>query len=342
MSDTNTTQDLLEGVSFQSDPAESDRAGLSPLLVIGITFFTMLAFAGNSILGRSALKPTGMTDHAAVPNETETAATDGVEAEPITALIDPGTYTLIRIAFGAVVLLLIQAFRKPTIAAVPISRKISAAFALTVYAVGFSFAYVGLDAASGTLILFAFVQLTMLSVGMLKGDFPSATEWTGLVVAMFGLVYLVLPKVETPLIREAILMAFAGIAWGFYSVLGKGSTDSITDTSRNFSYSVPLVLLIAFLFHTLFSESGLNCSWQGFGLAAASGAIASGLGYVLWYTVLPFLKSSQAAAVQLSVPIIAAVGGALFSNDPLTQRTILSGAIILSGIALTVKWKKNA
>ncbi len=301
----------------------------------------MLAFAGNSILGRSALKPTGTPAPAVVQNETEAVPIDGVEDVPPAASIDPATYTLIRIAFGAAVLVLIQTFRKPIRAVVPVSRKISAAFALTVYAVGFSFAYVGLDAASGTLILFAFVQLTMLSVGMLKGDFPSATEWTGLVVAMSGLVYLVFPKVETPLIREAILMAVAGIAWGFYSVQGKGSTDSIADTARNFSYSVPLVILIAFLFHTLFSQSELHCSWRGFWLAAASGAIASGLGYVLWYTVLPFLKSSQAAAVQLSVPIIAAVGGALFSNDPLTQRTILSGAIILSGIALTVKWKKN-
>lgn len=292
-------------------------------------------------MGRSALKSTGTPAPAVVQNETEAVSIDGVEDVPPTASIDPATYTLIRIAFGAAVLVLIQTFRRPTRAVVPISRKISAAFALTVYAVGFSFAYVGLDAASGTLILFAFVQLTMLSVGMLKGDFPSAIEWTGLVVAMSGLVYLVFPKVETPLIREAILMAVAGIAWGFYSVQGKGSTDSIADTARNFSCSVPLVILIAFLFHTLFSQTELHCSWHGFWLAAASGAIASGLGYVLWYTVLPFLKSSQAAAVQLSVPIIAAVGGALFSNDPLTQRTILSGAIILSGIALTVKWKKN-
>lgn len=307
----------------------------------------MLAFAGNSILCRAALKSSGVGQ----------AKGDLENCNMVPMLIDPATYTLVRIVFGAMMLFAIQSFRMPKSQSIPLFRKIAAPVALTVYALGFSFAYVGLDAASGTLILFAFVQITMLSVGLLKKEYPSIMEWLGLLVAMAGLVYLVFPKIETPLIWEAMLMAMAGVAWGFYSVLGKGSADSISDTARNFIYSVPIVVLVFALMtrgsgigdsptevapHGFFIFGNRQISWSGFWLAAGSGAIASGLGYVLWYTVLPYLKSSQAAAVQLSVPIIAAVGGAIVSGDSLTQRTMLSGAIILGGIALTVKWKKKA
>ena len=279
-----------------------------------LTIFVMVAFAANSVIGRAALKVSG---------------------EPI---VDPATYTTVRVLFGAIALALVNWFRKrSTPVEEPSRRGLRTWFAplmLTLYAVAFSFAYVGLDTASGTLILFAFVQLTMVGSAIAKGERPRVAEFIGLAVASGGLIYLLAPSLsEFHVVSESIFMMLAGIGWGAYSVLGKGSTDPIGDTSRNFLRSTPLVLLVSVV-----AFSQMQITPRGFWLAAASGGLTSGLGYVLWYVILPHLRSTQAAAVQLSVPIVAAVGGVLFAGDALSTRTMIAGAIILGGIALTIRW----
>ena len=286
--------------------------------LLGWTVLAMVAFATNAILGRMALK--GESDSG--------------------QLIDPVSYTSVRILAGALVLLLIQGVRRQSWKLFNFSGGFShgrwfSPLMLFVYAAGFSLAYVGLDTAAGTLILFAFVQMTLISTGILKGEFPRPLEWTGLVLASCGLVYLVFPSLQTPLLKEALLMALAGIAWGFYSFLGKTSKDSISDTAFNFVAAVPVSLLMSAVF---FGQARM--APEGVWLAAASGALASGLGYVLWYTVLPSLRSTEAAAVQLSVPVVAAVGGVLLVGEELSGRTVAAGILILLGIGLTIQWKK--
>ena len=282
----------------------------------------MIAFAANSIIGRAALRSQNEVD-----------------------LIDPASYTAIRIAAGAIVLLLIQWFRfgsnlfgvsnSKNANASGFARFLLSPLMLVIYAAGFSFAYIGLDTASGTLILFAFVQITMLSIGLLAKEIPRPVEIAGLTIASGGLVYLVLPNLQTPLLKESILMAVAGVAWGSYSVLGKKSLDPISSTATNFAIGTLMVFCLPFFFRDQISLSG-----YGVFLAVMSGGIASGLGYVLWYLVLPLLRSAQAAAVQLSVPIFAALGGVLLVGDELNTRIVVAGALILFGIGLTVKWKK--
>lgn len=282
---------------------------------MGVTLSAMIAFAANSILCRAALRPDESSE----------------------LMIDPATYTSIRIVAGALVLWLIQQCRRRRkTAAVPFSLKqLLAPLMLSVYAVGFSFAYIGLDAASGTLILFACVQVTMILIGVMRKEIPKPLEIAGLLVASAGLYYLVAPHIQTPLFKESFLMAVAGIAWGVYSVLGKGSADPIRDTARNFLAGVPVVLLVSCLWMASF-----HVSTKGILLAALSGGLASGIGYVLWYTVLPKLRSTQAAAVQLSVPILAATGGVLLVGEALPPRTLIAGTAILTGIALTIRWKR--
>ena len=275
----------------------------------------MVAFAANSVIGRAALK-----------------SSDEI-------LIDPATYTTIRILFGAIALALVARLRnKRDQQSTFAKRPWLAAGMLALYAVMFSFAYVKLDAASGTLILFAFVQITMVGCGITRGEWPSSIEIAGLVVASCGLVYLVAPALtDSKLVAESLFMMLAGIGWGAYSVLGKGSSDPIADTARNFARAVPFVVIASLL-----AASQFKATSRGFWLAAASGSITSGLGYVLWYTVLPKLRSAQAAAVQLSVPNVAAIGGVLFAGDSLTTRTSIAGIAILSGIAMTINWKPPA
>lgn len=283
----------------------------------------MIAFAANSVLCRAALRPADSSD----------------------TLIDPAGYTLVRLVSGAFVLLLIQYFRKFRVVRPEdldtrnwgrryrSPRVWLSPLLLFVYAVCFSFAYIGLDTASGTLILFAFVQITMVLIGLTQKEFPRAIEILGLLVATAGLIYLVLPNLQTPLLKESLMMTAAGIAWGAYSYLGKKSADPISNTAFNFACSVPFAIVVL-----LIMIGDVQWTTRGVLLAIASGGLASGLGYVLWYSVLPDLKSTQAAAVQLSVPIVAALGGVLFIGDELSSRTLISGAVILLGIGLTIKW----
>ncbi len=308
---------------FPSHPAY--ESNMNRLVLAAMTIVVLIAFAANSVLGRMALKP---------------AAGE---------LIDPATYTTIRVTCGAIVLFLVRLVRQPRTETrgeptlLETSRwfvrsRAQAPFMLTMYAVAFSFAYVKLDAATGTLILFAFVQLTMVSLAAMRGERPRVAEILGLSVASGGLVFLMSGSGSTFAVsQESLMMAAAGIGWGAYSMLGRGSTDPISDTARNFAKSVPLVVGVSVL---VLLGSSPRLTQRGFLLAAASGGLTSGLGYVLWYSVLPQLRTAQAAAVQLSTPIVAAIGGFIFANDDISLRTCLAGAIILSGIAMTIRWRK--
>ena len=294
---------------------------------------TMIAFAANSILGRMALRPHFGPD------------------ERVEVLSDPAIYTMIRITSGALVLMLIcwmRTRRDENVPSIKVNRWLMA-WMLTVYAVGFSFAYIQLDTASGTLILFAWVQLTMVLAGVFRNEIPNQWELGGVLLATLGLVYLVLPELQTPLIREAILMSVAGVAWGLYSFLGKGSVDPISDYAGNFIRAVPLVLVLGWLAVYCIPMSknfdlpatGIYLTPRGFLLAIVSGGLTSGVGYALWYRLLPRITATQAAAVQLTVPIIAAVGGVFFADDRLNGRIVMAGILIILGIGLTV-FKKGA
>lgn len=273
----------------------------SLLRTAAITALAMLAFAANSLLTREALAGGGT---------------------------DAATFSTVRIISGAATLALILTFRRK-----PASREGGwwGAAALFAYAICFSFAYLSLPAGTGALILFGSVQLTMFAAALRAGErFPPAS-WFGLALALGGLIYLLAPGIAAPDPVGAALMAASGIAWGLYSLMGKGARDPLAATARNFALAVPLVLLVSLL-----SIGQMHLTSHGAILAVASGALASGCGYVLWYAVLPHLTSGRAASVQLTVPIIAAIGGAIVLSEPLTTRLILSSIVTLGGVAIVV------
>lgn len=266
------------------------------------TFLAMIAFASNSLLCRLALKQTA---------------------------IDPASFTFIRILSGALVLWTIAKLRR-------VSRKDAgnwpSAFALFAYAAAFSFAYVSLPAGTGALLLFGAVQATMILWGFRKGETLNAPQIIGLVIALAGLVALVLPGVSAPPLRGAALMISAGIAWGIYSLRGKATGDPAAATAGNFLRAVPMAAALSLL-----SLASARFDRAGVTFAILSGAIASGLGYVIWYTALPALKATSAASVQLSVPVLAATGGILLLGEPLTIRFFFSSCAVLGGIALVLQ-----
>lgn len=267
------------------------------------TGFALVAFAFNSILCRLALQT----------NE-----------------IDAAGFTLIRLVSGAITLVVIYLILN--------KRKNDAkrgnwfsAFFLFAYAIGFSFAYVGLTTGTGALILFGSVQATMICAALIKGERPNLMEWFGLIFALGGLIYLVLPGLNAPSLSSAALMTAAGIAWGFYTLRGRSSTDSLADTMGNFVRAVPMTCLVTLPF---FSQ--IHSTPKGIALAAASGAIASGIGYSIWYAALAFHTATRAAILQLSVPALAAVGGVIFLSEAISMRLTLSTVLILGGIALAI------
>ncbi len=262
----------------------------------------MLAFAANSLLCRLAL---------------------GQE------LIDAASFTTVRVISGAVVLILIVLPRWRARGRASADWR-SAAMLFT-YMAFFSFAYLSLSAGTGALILFGAVQLTMFVAALRGGEQFPLLSWTGLTLAGLGLVYLVLPGLTAPDPMGAALMAIAGIAWGFYSLLGRNAADPLQATANNFIYSVPLVIIVSVLFMGEFHSS----SW-GLALAAASGAIASGLGYVIWYAALRGLAATRAATVQLSVPAIAAFGGVVLLSEQITLRLLLASAATLGGVGIVL------
>ena len=213
----------------------------------------------------------------------------------------------------------------------PIAGSWLSAGMLFLYAVPFSFAYTRLSTGTGALILFGCVQLTMMSVALWSGERPHPLQWLGLATALGGLVYLVLPGIEAPSFMGAALMAVAGFSWGVYSLRGRSAANPLAQTTSNFVRSIPFVVAVSFL--TLRS---FHIERQGVVLAIASGALASGLGYVVWYEALRGLTSTRAAVVQLLVPILAAVGGVWFLAEAVSSRLVLSGVLVLGGIGLAL------
>jgi drug/metabolite transporter (DMT)-like permease len=271
-----------------------------------LTTLAMIAFASNSLLNRLALGQ---------------------------KTIDPTSYTTIRLTSGAVMLFLIASrpsLQKKNGQAILRGSWISAAL-LFLYAITFSFAYLSLSAGTGALILFGSVQVTMLLVALKRGERPQVMEWIGLGLALGGLVYLVFPGLAAPSLLGSVLMMLAGIAWGFYSIRGRGSQNPLADTAGNFVYAVPMILVIL-----LIAFRNIQVSANGIMLATLSGALASGVGYVIWYAALRGLTTTRAAIVQLSVPVIAAWSGVLLLAETLSTRLLIAAALILGGIALSV------
>jgi drug/metabolite transporter (DMT)-like permease len=275
-----------------------------------LTIFALVAFAANSVLCRLAL---GRGE------------------------ADPMSFTLVRLASGAVVLAVIAAAaavrRGKAGGSVPSAKRaplISAAL-LFLYAVPFSLAYVSISAGTGALILFGCVQATMLVAAMSAGERFRWSEAAGLAVALAGLTYLVLPGLSAPSPAGSALMAVAGISWGFYSLRGRGSTDPVGDTAKNFLLAVPLAAIASVV-----ARNNGHLSAHGYLLAVASGALASGIGYVAWYAALRGLSRIRAATVQLTVPILAAAAGVVLIGETVTLRIVLSAILILGGVGLAL------
>lgn len=271
-------------------------------MALPLTVAALCAFAANSILCRLAL------------------------AE---GSIDPATFTLVRIGSGAAVLWIIVLLGKRH--SMSSGNWLSASM-LFAYAIFFSLAYVGLAAGTGALLLFGSVQATMLLASIAGGHRLAPSQWLGLAIALGGLAYLVAPGVSAPPLGAAVLMVAAGVSWGVYSLRGKAVTDPVGATAGNFVRALPMVIIagLAWL-------SSAHAAPPGIALAAASGALTSALGYVAWYAVLPRLGGVRAALLQLSVPILAALGGVAFLGESLTMRIVLATVATVAGVGLAIR-----
>ncbi len=274
--------------------------------IIALTSLAMIAFAGNALLCRIALKHTS---------------------------IDAASFTTIRLVSGALMLWFVVHIRHSTHTG---GGNWLSAFALFVYAAGFSFAYVNLPAATGALLLFGAVQATMIGYGVWVGERLRSLQLVGLMLAFGGLVGLLLPGLSAPPLYSSVLMLGAGVAWGIYSLRGKGAGDPTKVTAGNFLRAVPIAAALSVL---MLNDTSLDIA--GFWYAVSSGALASGIGYAIWYTALPALKATNAATIQLSVPVIAALGGIVFLGEAITLRLVLASVAILGGIALVILEKQH-
>ncbi|MCB1797575.1 MAG: DMT family transporter [Gammaproteobacteria bacterium] len=272
-----------------------------------LTVLAMLAFAGNSLLCRFALQETA---------------------------IDAASFTSLRLLSGAVSLWLIVYLRGGGLV---VSGSWASALALFAYAAAFSFAYISLPAATGALLLFGAVQATMIGYGLWSGEHMTLRQWVGLVMALLGLVGLLSPGLSAPPLSGALLMLGAGIAWGVYSLRGRGGGDATAVTAGNFVRAVPMALALSLL-----ARPVLSVDVEGAWYAVVSGALASGVGYALWYRALPGLRPVSAATVQLSVPVIAALGGVMFLSEAPGVRLVLASLAILGGIALVIVGRRHA
>lgn len=265
----------------------------------------MIAFAANSLLCRMAL----------------------VETE-----ISPGMFTAVRLLSGAITLFVItRLLRVPSVKA----GSWRGALALFTYAAAFSFAYVSMSTGTGALLLFGSVQITMICAGLLAGERFHRWQVLGFLLAITGLIVLLMPGLSAPPFGAAALMLCAGFAWGLYSIMGRGAVSGIAVTSGNFIYAV--VFVIALLGVSAAMESELTADFSGMVLGIASGALASGIGYTLWYQVLPHIKSTHAATIQLSVPVLAVIAGWLFLSEAITLQIVLASLAILGGIWIVIK-----
>lgn len=263
-----------------------------------LTVFALLAFAGNSLLCRLALARTA---------------------------IDAASFSTLRLAAGAVALWLIVRFRRGR---PELGGTWSSAGALFVYAAAFSLAYVTLPAGAGALLLFGAVQATMIGAGLWAGERMSVGQWAGFAVALGGLVVLLLPGLSSPPLGGSILMLAAGVAWGIYSLQGRRLDDPTGSTAENFLRTLPLAGLLS-----LTAWPWMRVDGAGALYALLSGALASGGGYAVWYAALRGLTATQAATVQLTVPVLAAVGGVTFLGEPITWRLTLAASAVLGGVA---------
>lgn len=287
--------------------------------IVLYTTLALIAFALNSILCRLALR--------------------GEEA-------DAAGFTLVRLLSGAVALIVIVYFVPNPKSQQPQVRRFKlgtwdpghgtfgswpSAFFLFAYAVCFSFAYLGLTAGTGALILFGSVQMTMIAFAMIRGERPSMLEWLGLAVAVGGLVYLVLPGLQSPPLSSSVLMAAAGLSWAAYTLRGKSSNEPLADTTGNFVRSIPMAAITAIMFFP-----NLHMTPRGSLLALLSGAVTSGIGYSLWYAALKYHTTTRTALLQLAVPVIAALIGILFLTEPFTTTLSVASLMILGGIGLNI------
>ena len=272
------------------------------------TGFALIAFAFNSILCRLALQ---------------------------NGEIDAAGFTLIRLASGAVTLIIIYYFFAPKTAADEKRGNWFSAFFLFAYAICFSFAYVNLTTGIGALILFGSVQVTMIFVALLKGERPRMLEWFGLAGAFGGLIYLVFPGLTAPPLLSSALMAIAGSSWGFYTLRGRKSVNPLADTTGNFVRAAPLAVLAALPF-----IGQIHFSSKGIALAVLSGALASGVGYSIWYAALQFHTATRAAILQLSVPILAGFGGVILLAEAVSARLLTATVLIIGGIASAILTRK--
>ncbi|MFJ3486834.1 DMT family transporter [Pseudomonas sp. NPDC090202] len=286
---------------------ENRIADTRPWLWLGATLFSLIAFATNSIFCRLALRHGD---------------------------IDPQSFTAIRLLGGALFLLVLA--RPGSGRAVGGSWR--GGFYLFAYAWLFSLAYIQLDAGVGALVLFGAVQITMFALGIRSGEKLRVRVLAGMLVAFSGLIVLLAPGGSAPPLNSALLMLLAGVAWGAYSVLGKRSVNPVGDTAGNFLRSLPLVVLAVVLGVT---QASLQATAKGALYAAASGILASGAGYAVWYAVLRRMAAQTAATLQLSVPVLASLAGVLLLNEPLSARLLIASLVVLGGIALALVAKRS-
>lgn len=289
---------------------------MSTIRLSWLTLVTMLCFAGNSVLCRLALRQTS---------------------------IDAASFTAVRLISGALMLALLvlgrHHWRGQVITSVSRSSGFGgnwmSALALFVYACAFSFSYNKLSTGTGALMLFGAVQATMILTGLWRGERLNARQVGGLLLALLGLVAILSPSLDAPPLGSALLMLASGVAWGVYSLRGRGVADPTGDTAGNFLRAALLSVLLS---AALLAQQQLDT--LGLLYALLSGAVTSGLGYAIWYTVVPRLTRTRAATVQLSVPVLAALAGAVFVQEPITVGLLLTATAVLGGIALVVLNKR--
>ncbi|MGZ3158949.1 MAG: DMT family transporter [Burkholderiaceae bacterium] len=279
---------------------------MSPLRIVVLTTLTMMAFAGNSLLCRIALAHTA---------------------------IDAASFTTIRLVSGALMLWLLVRVRRNQSGT---GGNWGSALALFAYAASLSFSYASLTTATGALLLFGAVQATMIGQSIWHGERLRRLQLIGLVFALAGLVGLLLPGLSAPPLAGSLMMLGSGIAWGIYSLRGKGAGDPISATAGNFLRAASMAAALS-----LVMLGSLSVDRAGFFCALASGALTSAIGYAIWYTVLPHLKVTQASTVQLSAPVLAALGGTVFLGEPVTLRMVLASIAVLGGIALVILEKQR-
>jgi len=276
-----------------------------------LTLTALVAFAANSILNRWALAG---------------------------GAIDPTSFASLRLATGAAALWLLVSLRDRGGHRRPAGDWRSAA-ALFLYAVPFSLSYVSLSAGTGALILFGAVQVTMIGVGLYQGERPHPAEWAGLVVALGGLAYLVAPGLAAPSPLGSGLMVTAGVAWGVYSLIGRGSRDPLATTAGNFLRAAPLAFAVTAVALAL-ATPRVFLTWEGVVLATVSGALTSGVAYAVWYAALAHLTATTAATVQLSVPVLAALGGVVLLAEEVTQRLVIASLLVLGGVGWALQGRR--